>query len=281
MAKQNTPAAPTVPSSAAASGTRPAHIKPAWLPAIGSRSYYLMLGVIAVLVLGPLGGVTAAYMNFSLGFFIGGQVLAGILGSVVTLGYGPEGKHGANYMQTMAASVSGMAAMGVLIQAMVWLGMEQPPTWQLILFFLCIGMFGVGATMKRGQAVEFSKPYLLTNLYAVTRKDSKIKEWKDIDQKGVKAAVSLGSYMEPFMKGYVKNAEVVSVAPPNTREAELVAQHVEDSLRRLAQELGRLAVDGGGDVEFRHDLYLSQFLAARSAAMAVARLSSTPAILVR
>lgn len=147
MAKQNTPAAPTVPSSAAASGTRPAHIKPAWLPAIGSRSYYLMLGVIAVLVLGPLGGVTAAYMNFSLGFFIGGQVLAGILGSVVTLGYGPEGKHGANYMQTMAASVSGMAAMGVLIQAMVWLGMEQPPTWQLILFFLCIGMFGVGVGM--------------------------------------------------------------------------------------------------------------------------------------
>ena len=33
--------------------------------------------------------------------------LAGILGSVVTLGYGKEGKHGANYMQTMAASVSG------------------------------------------------------------------------------------------------------------------------------------------------------------------------------
>ncbi len=90
-----------------------------------------------------------------------------------------------------------------------------------------IGMFDVGATMKRGQAVEFSKPYLLTNLYAVTRKDSKIKEWKDIDQKGVKAAVSLGSYMEPFMKGYVKNAEVVSVAPPNTREAELVAQRVD------------------------------------------------------
>jgi ABC-type amino acid transport substrate-binding protein len=90
-----------------------------------------------------------------------------------------------------------------------------------------IGMFGVGATMKRGQAVEFSKPYLLTNLYAVTRKDSKIKKWEDIDQKGIKAAVSLGSYMEPFMKGYVKNAEVVSVAPPNTREAELVAGRVD------------------------------------------------------
>ena len=90
-----------------------------------------------------------------------------------------------------------------------------------------IGMFGVGATLKRAQAVEFSKPYLLTNLYAVTRKDSKIKKWEDVDQKGVKAAVTLGSYMEPFMKGYLKNAELVAVAPPNTREAELVAQRVD------------------------------------------------------
>ena len=48
-------------------------------------------------------------MNFSLGFFVGGQVLAGILGSSVTYGYGAEGKHGANYIQTMAASVAGMA----------------------------------------------------------------------------------------------------------------------------------------------------------------------------
>jgi cyclohexadienyl dehydratase len=90
-----------------------------------------------------------------------------------------------------------------------------------------IGMFGVGATLKRAQAVAFSKPYLLTNLYAVTRKDSKIKKWSDVDQKGVKAAVSLGSYMEPFMKGYAKNAEIVSVAPPGTREAELVAGRVD------------------------------------------------------
>ena len=160
MAKKNPPQSPpsttsptlavkgSPPSSPSApGGGRVAHVKPSWLPEIGSRSYYLMLGVVAVFVLGPLGGVTAAYMNFSLGFFLGGQVLAGILGSVVTLGYGPDGKHGANYMQTMAASVSGMSAMGVLIQAMVWLGMEQPPTWQLIVFFLCIGMFGVGVGM--------------------------------------------------------------------------------------------------------------------------------------
>jgi uncharacterized oligopeptide transporter (OPT) family protein len=124
-----------------------APVTPSWLPRLGSPGYYAMLGLVAVLILGPLGGVTAAYMNFSLGFFIGGQVLAGILGSIVTLGYGKAGQHGANYMQTMAASVASMAAMGVLIQAMVWLGMKQPPTWHLILFFLCIGMFGVGVGM--------------------------------------------------------------------------------------------------------------------------------------
>jgi ABC-type amino acid transport substrate-binding protein len=90
-----------------------------------------------------------------------------------------------------------------------------------------IGMFGVGATLKRAQAVEFSKPYLITNIYAVIRKGGKIKTWDDIDQKGIKAAVSLGSYIEVFMKSYLKNAEVVSVAPPNTREAELVAQRVD------------------------------------------------------
>src|SRR5215472_437932 len=97
--------------------------------------------------LGPLGGISAAFMNFSIGFFVGGQVLAGILGSTVTLPYGPEGKHGANYMQTMAASVAGMCAMAVLVQAMVWLGLPQPPVWQLIVYFLCIGMFGVGVGM--------------------------------------------------------------------------------------------------------------------------------------
>src|SRR5947208_506287 len=91
----------------------------AFLPAIGSRAYYVLLALIAIFILGPLGGIAAAYMNFSLGFFVGGQVLAGILGSVVTFGYGAEGKHGANYMQSMAASVAGMAAMGVLVGARI------------------------------------------------------------------------------------------------------------------------------------------------------------------
>jgi uncharacterized oligopeptide transporter (OPT) family protein len=140
------PTAHPVPAvSSQPAGTEPP--KFGFLPPIGSRAYYVMLAAVAIFVLGPLGGIAAAYMNFSLGFFVGGQVLAGILGSAVTYGYGAEGKHGANYMQTMAASVASMAGMAVLIQAMVWLGMPMPAAWKLMLFFCCIGMFGVGLGM--------------------------------------------------------------------------------------------------------------------------------------
>jgi hypothetical protein len=118
-----------------------------FFPPIGSRGYHVMLTCVAIFILGPLGGISGAFMNFSIGIFVGGQVLAGILGSAVTLPYGPEGKHGANYMQTLAASVAGMSAMAPLVQAMVWLGLPQPPVWRLILYFLCIGMFGVGVGM--------------------------------------------------------------------------------------------------------------------------------------
>jgi hypothetical protein len=134
----------TKPANAAVATSAP---RWKWLPAVNSWKYHLLIGAIGVLVLGPLGGVTASYMNFSLGFYVGGQVLAGILGSTVTFGYGVEGKHGANYIQTAAASVAGMSAMAVVIQAMVWMGMPQPPTLYLVLYMLCIGMYGAGVGM--------------------------------------------------------------------------------------------------------------------------------------
>lgn len=118
-----------------------------WLPPIGSPGYHVLLVCVAIFILGPLGGISAAFMNFSIGFFIGGSVLAGILGSAVTLPYGPDGKHGANYMQTMATSVAGMSGMVVLIQAMAWMGLPEPEPWKLVLYILSIGMLGVGAGM--------------------------------------------------------------------------------------------------------------------------------------
>src|SRR6476646_6077128 len=108
------------------SGGDETHVRFAWLPRPGTAGYHLMLAAVALLILGPLGGVAAAYMNFTLGIFVPGQILAG---SVGTYPYGAEGRHGANYMQTMAASVASLGAMAVLIQAAVWLGMELPPVW--------------------------------------------------------------------------------------------------------------------------------------------------------
>jgi cyclohexadienyl dehydratase len=90
-----------------------------------------------------------------------------------------------------------------------------------------VAMFGIGITLKRAQAVEFTHPYLQTGIYAVVRKDGKIKSWDDIDKDGVTVAVTLGSYIEPFMQSYLKHAKLVSIAPPATREQELMAHHVD------------------------------------------------------
>ncbi len=47
----------------------------------------------------------------------------------------------------MAASVAGLMGLSVLIQAMTWLGLPEPPVWKLVTYFLSIGMFGVGVGM--------------------------------------------------------------------------------------------------------------------------------------
>ncbi|HVY46879.1 MAG TPA: OPT/YSL family transporter [Minicystis sp.] len=145
MSTAAAPAPAPAPAPEPAESAAPASRR--FLPAPGTWKYHLLLGAVGILILGPLGGVTASFMNFSIGFFVGGQVLAGILGSTVTYGYGPDGKHGANFMQTCAASVAGLSGMAVLIQAMAWLGLAQPPAWQLVLYLMCIGMFGVGVGM--------------------------------------------------------------------------------------------------------------------------------------
>jgi ABC-type amino acid transport substrate-binding protein len=87
-----------------------------------------------------------------------------------------------------------------------------------------IGMFGIGATLSRAQAVEFSDPYLVTSIYGVTKKNHpKIKSWNDMDQEGIVVATQLGSYVDTFMKTYLKKAKVLSVQPPATREGEVAS----------------------------------------------------------
>ena len=105
-----------------------------------------------------------------------------------------------------------------------------------------IGMFALGVTTQRAQAVEFSKPYMMASIYGVARQGGKVQDWADIDKPGIKVAVMMGSYIETFMKGYLKNATLVSIQPPATRESELAAGRVDailvdyPSVLRVKQE---------------------------------------------
>src|SRR5258708_30343219 len=71
-----------------------------------------------------------------------------------------------------------------------------------------VAMFGIGITLKRAQAVEFTHPYLQTGIYAVVRKGGSIKTSDAIDKHGLSVAVTLGSYIEPFMQSYLSPPHV-------------------------------------------------------------------------
>lgn len=85
-----------------------------------------------------------------------------------------------------------------------------------------VAMFGVGVTQQRQAKVDFSRPYLRSDVYAVTTKaQTRINSWTDIDRAGVVVAVQAGTFMEPLMRAALKNAELMVVAQPKTREAEI------------------------------------------------------------
>ena len=85
-----------------------------------------------------------------------------------------------------------------------------------------IAMFGVGILPARAALVKFSQPYLRSDIYAVTTKNHpSLKTWDDIDKPGRVVAVQTGTFMEPVMKASLKQAELMLVKLPNTREREV------------------------------------------------------------
>lgn len=91
-----------------------------------------------------------------------------------------------------------------------------------------IAMFGVGVTSQRKQALAFSQPYLQSDIYAVTNRTSRVvRYWDDIDKPGVLVAVQAGTFMEPVMAATLKQAKMVVISPPQTREQELEAGRVD------------------------------------------------------
>jgi ABC-type amino acid transport substrate-binding protein len=91
-----------------------------------------------------------------------------------------------------------------------------------------VAMFAVGMLPQRMEQLRFTRPYLQSDIYAITTKGNRVvSRWEDIDKPGVAVAVQAGTFMEPVMKSALKNAELVSVKPPATRERELQAGRVD------------------------------------------------------
>jgi ABC-type amino acid transport substrate-binding protein len=91
-----------------------------------------------------------------------------------------------------------------------------------------IAMFAVGVVPQREKALRFSRPYLQSDIYAITTRSNRvIRRWEDIDQTGVRVAVQTGTFMEPVMRDSLRQAELVVIHPPATREQELEAGRVD------------------------------------------------------
>ncbi len=91
-----------------------------------------------------------------------------------------------------------------------------------------VAMFAVAMLPPRLAQLRFSEPYLRSDIYAVTtRSNAVVHDWGDIDRPGVRVAVQAGTFMEPVMAATLKNAQMVSIRPPATRERELESGRVD------------------------------------------------------
>lgn len=85
-----------------------------------------------------------------------------------------------------------------------------------------IAMMAVGVTPQRQARVDFSLPYLRSDVYAIaSRANTSVRRWEDIDRQGRVVVVQKGTFMEPLMQGLLKQARLESVLRPNEREREV------------------------------------------------------------
>jgi len=91
-----------------------------------------------------------------------------------------------------------------------------------------VAMFAVGVLPARAAQLAFTRPYLQSDIYGITTRSNRVvREWADIDKPGVQVAVQAGTFMEPVMAATLKQATMVVVKPPATRERELEAGRVD------------------------------------------------------
>jgi cyclohexadienyl dehydratase len=91
-----------------------------------------------------------------------------------------------------------------------------------------IAMFAVAVLPQRQAELAFSRPYLQSDVYGITTRGNRVvRGWADIDKPGVQVAVQAGTFMEPVMAAALKQASLVVVRPPATREHELESGRVD------------------------------------------------------
>ena len=85
-----------------------------------------------------------------------------------------------------------------------------------------VAMFAIGITPQRQQVLRFTRPYLASDVVAITtRSNRKIRSWDDIDQPGIVVAVVKGTLHEPLMRERLQRAQLITPETPHAREQEV------------------------------------------------------------
>lgn len=85
-----------------------------------------------------------------------------------------------------------------------------------------IAMFAIGVTPSRADKLRFTRPHLVSDIYAITtRSNRRIKTWDDIDKPGVVVAVAKGTLHEPIMRDKLRHATLLVTDTTQGREQEV------------------------------------------------------------
>ena len=99
-----------------------------------------------------------------------------------------------------------------------------------------VAMLGLAVSPERLRFFNFSRPYLGSDVYAVTSVAGRVvRNWEDLDRPGVRVGVRAGSYLDSVVLGRLRHAKLVRVEPPQVREHELASGRIDAFLANHAR----------------------------------------------
>ena len=85
-----------------------------------------------------------------------------------------------------------------------------------------VAMFSIGITPAREEKLRFTRPYMVSDIFAITtRSNRRIRSWDDIDQPGVVVSVAKGTLQEGVMRERLQRATLAVNATPQGREQDV------------------------------------------------------------